>query len=256
MINYTKTRYHDNFGFYSNDNVIGRSLDLYGEYGQQEIEFLLWVADQRYTVYDIGANIGVYTTALASTGAQVYAWEANPKNYKLLRENTQHLKNVKCYNQAVGRSIGRTFIEDFDPAAIGNYGSLSTKFDKGVEIDLMALDYLDVPIPNLIKIDVEGKELDVLVGCERKISESVPCIVYEAHETDQFSEIYRFLKQFDYKLFWLQCMNYRDNNFKNNQNNVFDRTAVYSIVAWPASWPNSLTAVEVSGPDDSTYRFI
>ena len=256
MISYTKTRYHDNFGFFSNDSVIGRSLDLYGEYGQQEIEFLLWVADQRYTVYDIGANIGVYTTALASCGAEVYAFEPNPKNYALLKENTKGMNNVHCYNQAVGRSIGRVRIEDFDPKLVGNYGSLSTRFDQGVEVDLTALDYLNIPVPNLLKIDVEGRELDVLLGCEKKIAESVPCIIYEAHETDQFAEIYKFLKQFNYKLFWLQCMNYRVSNFKNNDENIFDNYAVYSVVAWPESWPNSLTAVEVSGPDDTIERFV
>lgn len=253
---YTATRYHPNFAYYANDNVIGRSLDLYGEYGQQEIDFLMWVTDNRYTVYDIGANIGVYTTAFASRGAQVYAFEPNPKNYRLLRENTNNMTNVHCHNQAVGRGIGRVKIQDFDPQEPGNYGSLSTRFDQGVEVDLTALDYLDIPVPNLLKIDVEGRELDVLVGCEKKIAESVPCIVYEAHETDQFAEIYNFLKQFDYRLFWLQCMNYRPNNYKNNQDNVFDNYATYSIVAWPVGWPNNLTAIEVTGPDDSPTRIV
>lgn len=255
-IKYTKTRYHDNFAYYSNDNVIGRSLELYGEYGQQEIDFLMWITDNRYTVYDVGANIGVYTSAFASRGAQVYAWEPNPNNYKLLKENTHDMSNVHCYNQALGRTIGRIKIQDFDPQEPGNYGSLSTRFDQGVEVDITALDYLDIPMPNLLKVDVEGRELDVLVGCEKKIAESIPCIVYEAHETEQFAEIYHFLKKFNYRLFWLQCMNYRSNNFKDNADNIFDKTAVYSVVAWPESWPNSLSAVEVSGPDDTAERFV
>lgn len=256
MIAQSPTRYHQNFSYYTNDNVIGKSLELYGEYGQQEIDFLLWLTNNQYTVYDVGANIGVYTTALATQAANIFAFEPNKKNFELLIENTKHLPNVHCYNQAIGRSIGKTFIEDFDPSEVGNYGSLSTKFDQGVEVDLVALDYIDIPLPNLIKIDVEGRELDVLVGCEKKIAESVPCIVYEAHETKQFAEIYHFLKQFNYRLFWLQCMNYRQNNFKNNLFNVFGGTATYSVIAWPESWPDNLTAVEVSGADDSAERFV
>jgi hypothetical protein len=151
--------------------------------------------------------------------------------------------------------MGRTFIEDFDPSVIGNYGSLSTKFDQGVEVDMMALDYLDIPMPNLLKIDVEGRELDVLLGCEKKIAKSVPCIVYEAHETEQFAEIYHFLKQFDYRLYWLQCMNYNPKNFKNNQDNIFENTALFSVVAWPPSWPLTLTAEEVTGADDDWHKF-
>jgi hypothetical protein len=97
---------------------------------------------------------------------------------------------------------------------------MSTNHNRGVEVDLMALDYLDIPMPNLIKIDVEGAELDVLLGCEKKIAESVPCIVYEAHETEQFGEIWHFLKQFDYRLYWLQCMNYNPNNFNQNSEEI------------------------------------
>ena len=255
MIKKTASRYHPNFSYYENDNVIGQSMELYGEYGQQELDFLLWVADNQYTVYDVGANIGVYTTAFASQCAQVYAFEPNPKNYKLLKENTKDLANVHTYNQAVGKTIGKIRIEDFDPSQIGNYGSLSTKFDQGIEVDIMSLDYMDIPIPNLLKIDVEGRELDVLVGCEKKIAESVPCIVYEAHETEQFADIWHFLKQFDYKLFWLQCMNYNPNNFKNNQDNIFENTALFSVVAWPPGWPPSLTAEEVVGPNDDWRKF-
>lgn len=256
MISSTNTRYHKNFSYYANDNVIGRSLELYGEYGQQEIDFLLWLANCEYTVYDIGANIGVYTTALASQGAKVYAFEPNPKNFSLLRQNTQELANVQCYNMAIGQSVGRILVEDFDPQEPGNYGSLSTRYDRGVEVDCMALDYMDIPIPNLIKIDVEGRELDVLQGCKKKIAESVPCIVYEAHETKQFAEIYQFLKQFNYRLFWLRCMNFNEANFKNNSHNVFDRYATFSVVAWPESWPDSLKAKQVLGPDDTAERFV
>ena len=255
MISSTTTRYRDNFYYYNNDEVIGRSLQKYGEYGQTELDFLLWIVDQRYTVYDVGANIGVYSTAFASRGAQVYAFEPNPHNYSLLKRNTEGLTNVHCRQNAIGNGLGKISIEDFNPEESGNYGTMSTKHNRGVEVDLMALDYLDIPIPNLLKIDVEGAELDVLLGCEKKIAESVPCIVYEAHETEQFSEIWHFLKQFDYRLYWLQCMNYNPKNFNENSENIFENTALFSVVAWPSEWPLSLTAQEVTGSDDDWHKF-
>ena len=164
MISSTTTRYRDNFYYYNNDEVIGRSLQTYGEYGQTELDFLLWIVDQRYTVYDVGANIGVYSTAFASRGAQVYAFEPNPHNYSLLKRNTEGLTNVHCRQTAIGNALGKISIEDFNPEEPGNYGTMSTNRNRGVEVDLMALDYLDIPIPNLLKIDVEGAELDVLLG--------------------------------------------------------------------------------------------
>jgi hypothetical protein len=109
----------------------------------------------------------------------------------------------------------------------------------------------------MIKIDVEGSELSVLRGLERKITDNLPVIVYEAHETEHFSEIYNYLKNLKYKLVWLQCLNFNADNFKKNSNNIFDNTALYSIVAWPPQAPQDiLTGYEVLGPTDSCNRFL
>ena len=66
MIKSTKTRYSKNFSYYSTDEMIGRSLELYGEYSQSELEFLLSMLNENSVVYDVGANIGYHTTAFAS----------------------------------------------------------------------------------------------------------------------------------------------------------------------------------------------
>ena len=237
-----------------NDTVIGFSLNLYGEYGQKEIDFLRWVVNDQYVIYDVGANIGVYSTALSDTAKQIFCFEPNQRNFQLLSHNTADLANVHCYNLACGQYNGTTHIMDFDPDVHGNFGNLSNG-DQGIAVPLIALDALDIPAPNLLKIDVEGAELEVLLGCENKIRSSLPCIVYEAHETEQFSEIWHFLKQFDYRLYWLQCMNYNPNNFNKNSENIFENTALFSVVAWPPGWPQSLAAQEVTGPDDDWHKF-
>lgn len=110
----TPTRYHKNFSYYVNDSVIGKSLELYGEYGQRELNFFLWLANKDHIIYDIGANIGTYTVAFASTDAQVYGFEANQKNYVLLNQNTKDLTNVKIYHAAVGNRIQKVYCSDFD----------------------------------------------------------------------------------------------------------------------------------------------
>ena len=45
MKEYTKTRYHKNFVYYKNDEIIGASLREYGEYAQTEVNFLLDIID-------------------------------------------------------------------------------------------------------------------------------------------------------------------------------------------------------------------
>ena len=257
MISITNTRYKNNFSYYNNDEVIGQSLKLYGEYGQREIDFLLYLSNPQHIIYDVGANIGVYTTALATSGATIYAFEPNPRNFSLLKQNTAGLSNVHCQQIAIGNAYGTTFIDDFDPAVPGNYGTMSTKNKLGIGVELTALDYLSIPDPTIIKIDVEGGELDVLLGCEQKIAQTLPCILYEAHETQQFSEIWHFLKRFDYRLYWIICMNYNPNNFNSNDNDIFQNTALFSVVAWPPTWPDNMLGglEEVTGPDDDWHKF-
>ena len=240
--------------YYVNDTVIGFSLNLYGEYGQKEIDFLRWVVNDQYVIYDVGANIGVYSTALSDTAKQIFCFEPNQRNFQLLSHNTADLANVHCYNLACGQYNGTTHIMDFDPDVHGNFGNLSNG-DQGIPVPLIALDALDIPAPNLLKIDVEGAELEVLLGCENKIRSSLPCIVYEAHETKQFAEIYDFLSAVGYKLFWLQCPNFNVQNFKQNYVNVFGNTVLYSVIAWPPGWPDALKAQPVLDRNDSAKRF-
>jgi FkbM family methyltransferase len=257
LISTTKTRYHENFAYYTNDSVIGKSLELYGEYGQHEINFFLWLANKDHVIYDIGANIGAYSVAFASSGAQVFSFEANPKNYTLLCKNTSHLKNVQPFYAAAGNEVKKIYCANFDESVEGNFGALNLSNNSGTLVDMIPLDTLAIADPTMIKIDVEGSELSVLRGLERKITDNLPVIVYEAHETEHFSEIYNYLKNLKYKLVWLQCLNFNADNFKKNSNNIFDNTALYSIVAWPPQAPQDiLTGYEVLGPTDSCNRFL
>lgn len=52
---------------------------------------------------------------------------------------------------------------------------------------------------DLIKIDVEGMEMDVLLGAEKIIQQYKPLIYIEAKENKEFDEINFFLRNFNYK---------------------------------------------------------
>src|SRR5687767_11609897 len=64
--------------YYSNDEYIGRSLDLYGEFSEGETELFQQIVRPGMTVIDAGANIGIHTvyfaTAAGPTG-RVFAIE-------------------------------------------------------------------------------------------------------------------------------------------------------------------------------------
>lgn len=256
MIKTTKTQYHPKFAFHDTDVVIGKSLELYGEYGQLELDFLLYMVDQTKVVYDIGSNIGYHTTAFASRAKKVYGFEPNPRNYSLLARNTEMFNNIQLMNCAVGSKFGMIKCSDYNPNVPGNYGNMKVGVtDATITVPMVTIDDLDLEKPDLIKIDVEGSEIDVIKGCIKTIEEHKPLIYYEAHETPDFKEIYEILETYEYQFYWAQVNNYNPNNFAKNVINIFGNTALFSVFAVPKEFP-SLALTKVLGSDDTHEKLI
>lgn len=255
MLKSTATRYVKNFWFYDTDEMIGASLEHYGEYGQAEIDLMLSFLNENCVVYDIGANIGYHTTAFASRVKKVYAFEPHPKNFALLQKNTEPFDNVDIAQYAVSNKWATCYINDYDDTTIGNFGNVSiVDDDQGIQVETIELDDADLPLPDFIKIDVEGHELFVLQGCQRLIAARSPVIFYEAHESPHLKEIYTLLSPSRYKFYWVQVNNYNSKNFKGNRENIFGSSGLMSILAWPIHLPD-LSLSPVLGADDTVARF-
>ena len=253
MIAQTRTRYHTNFSYFVNDEMIGSSLQRYGEYQQSELDFLLSILTPDSVVYDVGANVGYHTTAFASRAGQVISFEPNPQNFALLEQNTKDMAGVTRYQAAVSNTQGTGYISDFDPAVYGNFGHM-TMSTSGVEVPCMTLDSVNHAPPDLIKIDVEGHEYEVLQGCAHLLKNRRPVIYYEAIETPNLGEIYHMLTALDYRLYWVCIRNYNPNNFLGEQQNIYLDSALMSIVAWPGHY-DPLPLDPVQGADDRPQRF-
>lgn len=130
---------------------------------------------------DVGANIGVMTLhAAVRVGARgrVLAVEPHPDHYQRLVRNValNELTNVKTVNAALGEAAERRPIFDL-PHENGGSASLVDAGDARVKagaVQVLRLDDLaresGVPAPRLIKIDVEGFELPVLLGAPRTLT--------------------------------------------------------------------------------------
>lgn len=231
-VSFTKTRYSDMFWLYSNDTIIGQSLRYYGEYTELEIELLKNFIKPHFTVYDIGANIGYHTLAFSKLAQDVYAFEPNKKNLELLRKNVGNCENVVIYDSACSDQNTKMYVEDFDTTKPGNYGEMRM-LETGQECESVRIDDIaDIFGPDLMKIDVEGHEIQVLKGSLETIQQYKPIIFYEAHGND-LPEIYDLLIGLDYTLYWYPCRNYNPNNYLKNSNNVFGHGGVVNILALP-----------------------
>jgi hypothetical protein len=58
--------------YFLDDPVIGRSLELYGEYCHDEIEWMKTLTNPKSFVLDIGANIGTHTIGIRTTRQACY----------------------------------------------------------------------------------------------------------------------------------------------------------------------------------------
>lgn len=124
-------------------------------------------------VWDVGANVGYYTTrfaALCGAGGRVYAFEPSPTNSARLRQAVDGLANVSAIETALSDNDGTIFFEqggDLLGATSRVVPSLGTS-KTAASVPVMTGDSLvasgRAQPPNLMKIDVEGHELEVLRG--------------------------------------------------------------------------------------------
>jgi FkbM family methyltransferase len=144
--------------------------------------------------YDVGANVGFFALVgarqVGPEGA-AYAFEPVPENIAAIRESAalNGLANLEVIESAVGRAAGHDrllLVEDLSWSHLESLGP-HPRTRATVEIEVVAIDDLvasgRIRPPNLVKIDVEGAEIDVLEGMRKTISEHQPAIVCELHGT-------------------------------------------------------------------------
>lgn len=138
------------------------------------------------TIFDIGANIGLYTLpcAMKANKGRIIAFEPVPIWFNRLQENISlnSINNVQAYNLGLHRKKQQLKITIKNISGSGmasivdNYGdSIHLKNREDVYAQFVEGDTFisenKIPLPNLIKIDVEGAELDVLIGLRKTISQ-------------------------------------------------------------------------------------
>jgi FkbM family methyltransferase len=160
-------------------------------------------------VYDVGANVGYYTlvgSVLAGSRGRVIAFEPLPRNLGLLRRHValNRLRNVTVFAGAVSDRVGTA---RFDAGAIPEMAHLSDQ--GGIEVELFQLDALvdggRVPPPDVMKIDVEGAELDVLRGASRLIDAHRPRMLIATHYVRVHADVIAFLEGRGYAVEVLQA---------------------------------------------------
>ncbi len=161
----------------------------------------------RWTVFDIGANCGLYTIKAAKEGAFVYTFEPNPDCFRRLSkavERNDFRTTVKPYNLALGAEAGFGTI-DIPFGYATTAGVVVPWEDRGkvapVRVSIAKLDDITDSIAfdriDLVKIDVEGSEIDVLEGAKNTLKRT-DRLVIEYHSPSLLQQIRDLLKACDF----------------------------------------------------------
>ena len=162
----------------SSDDLARRVL--FGAYEVDELALLPTLVAPGETCVDVGANIGLYTTALAQLvgpGGHVLAFEADPRNVEQLKRNVGlngFDRRVSIHEVAVMESDGTV---EFNMRATGYSGHGSVHRYEGHEtstsVPTVSLDTVleaeSIDEVALLKVDVEGADMDVYAGARRAL---------------------------------------------------------------------------------------
>ena len=143
--------------------------------------------------FDIGANIGFFSLIAArrvGEDGRVYAFEPVARNAAAIKRSVElnRLGMIEVFPEAVGSHSYRgelLLAHHIGGAALSSAGA-PPDFSNRVPIDVVALDDIigrrGLRPPSLVKIDVEGAEIDVLRGMPETLRVCRPTIIYEVDD--------------------------------------------------------------------------
>lgn len=207
--------------------IVSTTIDRYGFFEGNLSKLFLNYVKPDMVVFDIGSHFGYYSILsswLVGEKGEVHAFEPTPSTYSMLEKNVKDLGNVFTNNNAVYSSDSSIKILDFGVAysAFNSLGLGNLPADKRAELSPKSFDVKAIVIdnyvathskvPDFIKIDAEGAELDILKGMTYTLKKHKPMVTLEVGDINiDPSDISPSRKLVDYMLeLEYQCFEYKD----------------------------------------------
>lgn len=239
---------HGLFIINENDCYIGQSFIHYGEYSHQEWLLLQAIVDNNAgDVIEVGANIGSHTLPLAKQAAkhgyELYAFEPQAIIHQQLAANLSinAIFNAYTYPYACGQTQQTVSFPVLNPLTNNNFGGIG--FDtlhqfnpaQTKPVQMIVLDEMlgHLKKIGLLKIDVEGFELEVLKGAQNILKNQRPILYLENDQVDKSDDLIAFIQAQDYQLWWHIPSLYCEENFYENPENIFKGLASFNMIALP-----------------------
>jgi FkbM family methyltransferase len=256
--NVLKNCRHGAMLFNRNDQYVGHSLDLYGEYCEARVETIRQLLQPGDVVVDVGAYIGANTLffarAVGESGA-VVAFEPQRLSFQTLCANLalNSIKNVYTVHAAVGAERSQTVVPLLNPDVENNFAALGIEdsdWQQGETVPITTIDNLELKSCRFMSIDVEGMELAVLKGAEATIATCAPTLFVANHRKEKSPALITHLLDRGYQLYWDIAKVYAPNNFFGNAENVFEDVVNVGMICLPPGDTMVVEGKRVSNPTD------
>jgi FkbM family methyltransferase len=180
------------------DKLSLRILNSKTFWGVGELEKSIEHINKSSTVIDCGANIGNHTVFWGMFCKKVIAFEPFKANFDLLEKNiAANSINAEAHRLVMSDTVGRFSSTEITP----NLGGIRFLKDDNGEYHSNTLDNIVKNKVDLLKIDVEGDEVEVLRGAKRILQEDHPTLFIEVHfiRDNMDKECLEVLKQYGYQ---------------------------------------------------------
>ncbi len=179
----------------------------------ETIEVFMHFASVSACVFDIGANIGIYSLLASSINpkSRVFAFEPVPRVFEHLRKNSaiNRMDGIECIPSAVTDRNGSVAM--YVPlGAVPSAASLVIQTETEYEMinveattvdDFVALK--KIPAIDLVKIDTEGNEAAALRGATDTLKRDKPIIFAEVLTDEIGNNIEKILEPLGYHFYWI-----------------------------------------------------
>jgi FkbM family methyltransferase len=175
--------------------LVQRQLYFFGAYEEENCDWWVRMAKQARTVFDVGANVGLYSLLAAAVNPQaaIHAFEPTGEVFDRFVVNfgLNNFSNIVPNRVAVGRTSGKCYLHlcaGSDGSNEGmNYVSSENASRSDTAVEVVSVDDYcrtrGIDSIDLLKLDIEGGEFEALLGAERLLTKkAIGCIFVELTE--------------------------------------------------------------------------
>lgn len=229
---------------YQHDTIVSLALRIFGEYCDAEVELMAQYLTPESVYLDVGTNIGYHALRISQLAkCKVIGFEPHPNHFAVATYNCQHFP-ITIMNAAVSNKKGTLKLADFDLEKNGNFGEVKAD-SEGFEVPSITIDSLKYPEVTLMKVDVEGHELNVFKGAKKTIERCRPYIFFESNDLE-WLDAYKFLDTLEYNFYWMGVRTAPSHEpFKKEGDNPFGASGVTNIFAVPKEKEQPKTLIPV-----------